>query len=492
MVRYVENPPNARALMTSARSFGNYDLAGALADLIDNSLKARARKVELSCLFKNGAPEVRVADDGHGMSRAELRAAMRPASQNPLEERSPDDLGRFGWGMKSASFSQCTRLTVISTREGQTSGAAWDLDTLDNWRMGVLSKTEIADLASQRVDRKSGTEIIWNNCDRLSENGTMTEAEFNALVAHTKNRLALIFHRYLSGEVRGRKLSMSLNGQPVEAYDPFYSHHNATQALPSETLPVSGKKIIIRPYVLPHYSKLRSTDHDRLAGEEGFLKNQGFYVYRNYRLIIRGTWFRLVKYGELAQLVRISVDIPNSLDDLWKITVDKSDAQLPAVLRTRLAQIVDGLRKRSSKVNRSKGGRVSSGSRIAVWDRYARSGEINYHINREHPLIAALLESGDDDERANVRAALLAIEQGFPVEAFGRDATSRPDDLHQTEAQAGRFREFLETAVPVVLFQVGGNFDQLEKRLRRTEPFCSNWVPVEEYLEKKGWVDAGS
>lgn len=492
MVRYVQNPPDARALMTSARSFGNYDLAGALADLIDNSLKARARKVELSCLFNNGTPEVRVTDDGQGMSQAELRRAMRPASQNPLEERSPDDLGRFGWGMKSASFSQCTRLSVISTKDGYTSGAVWDLNTLDNWRMGILSETEIADLLSHRVEWKSGTEVIWNNCDRLSENGTMGEEEFNALVAHTKSRLALTFHRYLSGEVRDRKFSMSLNGQRVEAYDPYYSHHNATQTLPSETLPVGGKKIIIRPYVLPHYSKLRAIDHDRLGGEEGFLKNQGFYVYRNYRLIIRGTWFRLAKYGELAQLVRISVDIPNSLDDLWKITVDKSDAQLPAVLRTRLAQIVEGLRKRSSKVNRSKGGRVSSSSRIAVWDRYARAGEIRYHINREHPLVAALLGSGDDVERAYVRAALLAIEQGFPVEAFGRDATGRPDDMHQTEAQAGRFREFLENAVPVVLFQVDGNFNQLKKRLRQTEPFCSNWVPVEEYLEEKGWIDAGT
>ena len=126
--------------------------------------------------------------------------------RTPREERSPDDLGRFGWGMKSASFSQCTRLTVISTKDRQTSGAVWDLNTLDNWRMGVLTKSEVADLATEPGDRKNGTEVIWNDCDRLSENGTMSEAEFNALVAHTKNRLALTFHRYLSGEVRGRKL----------------------------------------------------------------------------------------------------------------------------------------------------------------------------------------------------------------------------------------------------------------------------------------------
>ena len=492
MVRYIENPPDARSLMTSARSFGNYDLAGALADLIDNSLKARAHSVELSCLFRKSAPDVRVTDDGLGMSEAELRAAMRPASQNPLEERSPDDLGRFGWGLKSASFSQCTRLTVISTKHRETCGAVWDLDRLDNWKMGVLSKSDISDQASQAVRETNGTEVIWSNCDRLSENGTMSEAEFNALVAHTRNRLALIFHKYLSGRVHGKKLSMSLNGQSIKPYDPFYSHHNATQELPPETLSVSGKKITIRPYILPHFSKLKAADHDRLAGEEGFLKNQGFYVYRNHRLIIRGTWFRLARYGELAQLVRISVDIPNSLDDLWKITVDKSDAQLPAVLRDRLRQIVAGLRKRSSKVNRSKGGRVSSRSKIAVWDRYARSGEINYHINRKHPLIAALLESDEENQRANAKTALLAIEQGFPVDQFGRDKVNRPDDIHQTEAQADRFRTFLNTAVPIVLAQEGGNFRHLELRLRHTEPFCSNWKPVEEYLEEKGWIDAGS
>ena len=492
MVRYIENPPDARSLMTSARSFGNYDLAAALADLIDNSLKAKSQSVQVLCLFRDGSPEVRVVDDGYGMSEAELRAAMRPASQNPLEERSPDDLGRFGWGMKSASFSQCTRLTVISTRDGVTSGASWDLQTLDNWRMGVLSKSEIADRRSTTSQENSGTEVIWNNCDRLSDNGTMNEAQFNALVAHASNRLALTFHKYLSGQVVGKKLSMSLNGQPIVPFDPFYSHHNATQELPPETLLVGSKKITIHPYILPHFSKLKMTEHEKLAGEEGFIKNQGFYVYRNHRLIINGTWFRLAKYGELAQLVRISVDIPNSLDDMWKITVDKSDAQLPAVLRDRLRQIVDGLRKRSSKVSRSKGGRISTGSTIAVWDRYARSGEINYHINREHPLIAALLRLHGEKERASAAAALLAIEQGFPVDAFGRDSVDRPHDIHQTEAHARKFHLFLDSAVPIVLAHEGGDFKRLRTRLRRTEPFCSNWKPVEEYLEKKGWGDVES
>ena len=118
-MEFTRNEPDAVALMTSARSFGNYDLPGALADLIDNSIKAEARHIKVTCRYNSGDPRVSVLDDGYGMTQEELHAAMRPASANPLAERSPDDLGRFGWGMKSASFSQCKRLTVISSKNGE-------------------------------------------------------------------------------------------------------------------------------------------------------------------------------------------------------------------------------------------------------------------------------------------------------------------------------------------------------------------------------------
>ena len=120
----INNPPEASSLMTTARSFGNYDLAGALADLIDNSIKAQASEISISCNFNNGEPEVRIRDNGYGMSGPELHRAMRPACSHPDDERSPDDLGRFGWGLKSASFSQCKKLTVISLRAGNMSGVS--------------------------------------------------------------------------------------------------------------------------------------------------------------------------------------------------------------------------------------------------------------------------------------------------------------------------------------------------------------------------------
>jgi len=488
-MKFIQNPPDASSLMTSARSFGNYDLPGAIADLIDNSIKAQSRTIKLSCLYNSGSPKVSVVDDGYGMTEEELHAAMRPASSNPLADRSPDDLGRFGWGMKSASFSQCKKLTVISRKNGNVCGAQWDLDNVHNWTMGVLSVQEAITLSS--METNSGTEVLWTNCDRLSENGTLTEDEFNVLIVYTRNRIALIYHRYLTGLVRKRPLMVTLNGLKIEGYDPFYLDHKATQELEKEDIRIDNKRIHIQPYILPHYSKITLSEYDRLGGEEGFLRNQGFYVYRNDRLIINGTWFRLAKHGELSQLLRVSVDIPNSLDEIWKITIDKGDAQLPTVLKNRLKPVVEGLKKRSSRVFRSRGGRVDH-DETTVWNRHARSGMIRYSINRKHPLVAALLGIDHADAKSAANAVIQVIEQSFPVTAFSQDATKNLDQIHQTEADPRAFRQQVEAALPMMLNDVGGDFIRLAQLMKHTEPFSRHWKTVTAILEEKGWSSAGT
>lgn len=490
---FTRNEPDAVSLMTSARSFGNYDLPGALADLIDNSIKAQARKITITCLYNSGDPRVTVLDDGYGMTKDELHAAMRPASTNPLAERSPDDLGRFGWGLKSASFSQCKRLTVITTKNGVMSGAEWDLDNVRNWSMGVLSADEIDEIASPELRTQPGTEIHWSECDRLSEGGTIKEDAFNERLVHARDKIALIYHRYLSGDVPKRKaLKISFNGQEIEGFDPFHEKHEATQELEREVLKVGNGRIVFQPYVLPHYSKITMSAYERLAGAEGFLRNQGFYVYRNYRLIISGEWFRLAKFGELSQLIRIKVDIPNSLDEIWKITIDKTDAQLPVVLRNRLKQIVDGLKRRSARVYRSKGGNIDDSNTETVWSRHAKSGEIRYSINREHPLIAALLAIDHENTTRAAEAVLEVIEQSFPVTSFGDDAAKRMQEIHQTVTDPHEFRRQVEAAIPLMLHEANGDFTRLAKAMKTAEPFSKNWKAVADILKEKGWADAES
>ena len=484
----VPNPPNAPALMTSARSLGNYDLARALADLLDNSITADAKSIDITCNFNFANPEIRVRDDGTGMSEEELRIAMRPASVNPDEERSIDDLGRFGWGMKSASFSQCKLLTVVTKKHGIYSAASWDLEDIDGWSMVSYSGFEAENLLVGAIQGRSGTEVIWKKCDRLSEGNSLTHDQFNEIVAHTRERLSLVFHRFISGKSGTKKISISINGTPLNALDPFYSNHPATQSFPEEPISLAdGTQIKITAYTLPHYTKLVKDEYEALAGEEGYVKNQGFYVYRNNRLIIYGTWFRLAKHGELSKLVRISIDIPNSLDSMWKITIDKSDAQLPSRLRTRLKTLVDSFRNNSSRVFRSKGGRINDVGTSSVWERFSKNQQIQYRLNRSHPLLKALSNVGDTEWKKRLNYVLKLIEQEMPIDAVFIDASANPQKLNQSATDPDKFMEFVRATVPILLAESTSTCEAIEL-LRVTDPYVGNWQIVERYLCERGLI----
>ena len=158
MGKFIPNPPDSKAFMETSRSFGNYDLQSALADLIDNSITAKCKKVEIHCDWNEGDPIIRIKDDGNGMSQSELNQAMKHASSDPTKSRDLDDLGRFGLGMKTASFSQARRLTVV-TKTSEIAGARWDIDKVsDDWLMEVLDEDELKKISkshSKLLHRKS-------------------------------------------------------------------------------------------------------------------------------------------------------------------------------------------------------------------------------------------------------------------------------------------------------------------------------------------------
>lgn len=474
--------------MTSARSFGNYDLSSALADLLDNSIKARSRNISIRCVRTSDGPVVRILDDGTGMTADELNRAMRPASTNPDDERAPDDLGRFGWGMKSASLSQCRHLVVLTHHKGEFAGASWDLDDLADWKMGILDDEEIRAAASDQLIERDGTEIIWLKCDRLSEFGQVANKGFNDIVAHAKRQISLIFHRYLGGEEGLKKLKVTFNGDPLKPVDPFLRGHDATQAQPKETLTLNGQPVEVQAFILPHYSKVTAGEHEQLGGEEGFVRNQGFYVYRQHRLIMHGTWFRLVRHGELSQLVRVAVNIPNSLDAMWKITLDKADAQLPTGLKSRLKDIVEGLKRKSGRVFQSRGGRLrEEAGKTSVWAKYVRNGELRYYLNREHPLIASMLEDEDQERARSFAAALGIIEDCFPVISIGEDYSVSPHMMNQSAVDRDTFIDKLDAALPALLLRAEGDFRTLREILASTEPWSAQASLVTQHLNDKGW-----
>jgi hypothetical protein len=142
-LKTVTAAPGAAALMEGIRDFG-YWLGAALADVIDNSITKHASVIEVETDMFDASPSIIITDNGVGMSETDLRAAMVLGSQDPRAHRDATDLGRFGLGLKTASFSQCRRLTVATKANKTTSAARWDLDLVtrtDEWLLETVNRS---------------------------------------------------------------------------------------------------------------------------------------------------------------------------------------------------------------------------------------------------------------------------------------------------------------------------------------------------------------
>jgi len=432
-MKHVRAEPSAAALIESMRDIG-YTFETALADIVDNSITAEASTVDIHVNADADAAAIAVVDDGTGMSRKQLIEAMRPGTKNPLEARDDSDLGRFGLGLKTASFSQCRRLTVASRQSGQIAAACWDLDEVagrDEWVIRILDETDVG--SRPFFDRlpSRGTLVLWENLDRLVDLTGQTGIQdhvYERLEAADRH-LSLVFHRFLAGERPFRRVRIRISGRDLEPFDPFHSKHPATSQLREETIQVERFPVTVQPYILPHHKKVSARDWDKYAGESGYLKNQGFYVYRAGRLIIHGTWFRLARQSELTKLARIRIDMPNGLDHLWKIDVKKASAQPPLVVRERLKKIIDEITGASNRVYTSRGRRVTDPSVTALWTRRIDKNEVHYEINREHPNIASLANGLDAGRQAELFHVFQALERSFPVDALYSDVAGQPESL---------------------------------------------------------------
>lgn len=292
---------------------------------------------------------VAVCDDGIGMNKNELLDAMKYGSQLKSANRSEDDLGRFGLGMKAASLSQCRRLTVASKKDGKLSSYIWDLDIIEekkDWYMVDCSKEQIAEIRYVDFlnDKESGTIVLWENFDFIEKSSGNVYAELGKHQNATTDYLSLIFHRYLNGEGRN-PLTIMVNNYRPAGLDPFLEGHRKTNVRRKIEIPIKdseGKEQIVsvQPFVLPFQKDLSAEDKRLSGGIENYRAKQEFYIYRNKRLIIWGTWFGRHR-DELTKYARIKVDIPNSLDDIWGIDIKKQHATIPAIIRNRLTKAVD-------------------------------------------------------------------------------------------------------------------------------------------------------
>lgn len=471
-------PPQAASLIESLRAFG-YELSTALSDLVDNSISAGARSIWIDFHWAGEASVVVVTDNGKGMNEATLVAAMRPGSQNPLRDRQPSDLGRFGLGLKTASFSQCRRVSVRSKVKGcGASTRCWDLDhvaLVNDWQLLRSANSTAEPHFARLAGLSHGTAVVWQNLDRLVAGQTSDNAKqqqlFLQCVEVVREHLGMVFHRLMEG--RGA-VKIFLNGRLVPAWDPFLANEAATQTLPTTRLKLRHATIEVRPFVLPHHSKISGLTHKLAAGPRGWNAHQGFYIYRNRRLLVAGDWLGLGwTKEEHFKLARISIEIPNSIDHDWEIDVTKSRATPPLALREELCRIGERVRNDAKRVYSHRGARLTptaESCRLLLWEPMVKHDKTFFRINREHPLLKQAISKSA--ERGPLNALLRLIEETVPLPFITIANSEKPNSLPSPfeNSSDGQIREVMVQAFSSLVATGYGPKDAVN-RLRTIWPF---------------------
>jgi hypothetical protein len=467
-------------MVEALRGLG-YSTATALADVIDNSIAAHADQVEVRFEWQQGGSTISILDNGDGMDESELDLAMRLGEKSPLSDRASDDLGRFGLGLKTASFSQCRRLTVASSRNGKMHCLRWDLDVLAASTDGGWHLLEgPADGSGNKLDpiatRTKGTLVLWECLDRIVTLGSR-EQDFLDLMDRVERHLGMVFHRFL-GSPRPR-LRLTINGRPVVAWDPFLATHAATWSSPVERI-VTGDGIVqVQCYVLPHKDRLDAKEHESGGGLDGWTSQQGFYVYRNERLLVAGSWLGLGRgrswtKEEAHRLARIRLDIPNTADASWKIDIRKSTARPPISIRERLTRLAEDTRQRARRVfaHRGQAVRRDGVPIVQAWRTEHFKGGIRYRIDPDHPAVRQALDDPGADG-SMIRAMLRVIEETVPVQRIWLDTAEARETPRTGFAgePATEVMSVLSVVFRNMVLRKGMSPALARQRLLETEPF---------------------
>ncbi|MCY1022099.1 ATP-binding protein [Pyxidicoccus sp. MSG2] len=492
--------PRASSMLEALRAVG-YSVQTALADLIDNSITAGARNVWLTFHWNGEDSYITLRDDGRGMSEAELADAMRPGNRSPLDEREPHDLGRFGLGLKTSSFSQARRLSVATLKaRGRRAIRRWDLDYVresSEWRLLKTEAPGSAARLSALDGHQQGTLVLWEQMDRIvgkvRKDDAQAQSRFLALARTVGRHLAMVFHRYLEAGEGRPSLRIYLNGHDtgslIRPWDPFLSSHVTTYQFPEEVLTLRGEQVHVTGYVLPHKDRMTEDGYEAAAGPGGWNTQQGFYVYRERRLLVAGGWLSLgYANEEHYRLARLKVDIPNSTDAEWEIDVKKSRAKPPAELEERLRELADTIRKRAREVfvHRGARGRTAGVQEIDdAWESVTRRGRLGYRIDREHPLVKFVIDRQGSDQKP-LKALLRLLEETVPVQRIWLDAAEKP------EAHAAAFEDEPPAKVAEVIEElfkslraVGESVESARERLRTMRPFEQYAKTINELGSKK-------
>lgn len=465
--------PNAGALVESLRDFG-YTLPSALADLVDNSLTAAAEHISIIIDDSNSASHIAVIDNGSGMSLEKLIDAMRMGGEGPIAVRSDRDLGRFGLGLKTASMSQGRRLTVI-TKDSETDvhNRCWDIDFISKnqkWQLLSDLSPTAHNYKHQLEDFRTGTIVIIEKLDRqgfIKSNKNQNE-HLSRAIKDTREHLGMVFHRFIKEGVE-----IKLGETNIRGWDPFLFGKSTKAG--EERLSLNGNSIDVSSYIMPHHSSFESEDEYSLAGgPKGWTEHQGFYIYRNKRLIVPGTWLNLNIRKELHyNLARVMVDIPNSDDNYWQLNVMKSHVAAPAVLKDEFTRIASAVRTRANNVFRFRGERqipTVAVNVVPLWKREESRSGVKYKVNRDHPAITALVKSGCEHQ-VILKEVIKLLEENLPIASMLQDPAKTLEGSLDPDAQDIQLLKEMFLHTVAFLVSKGKSHPEAKNMVLRSEPF---------------------
>lgn len=466
------NEPDPSRLIYGLRDTG-YNVRTAAADIIDNSIAANARTISIEISLRaDGRKLVYFADDGDGMDETGVHGAMRYGA---VERENPESLGKFGLGLKTASSSVCLKFTIISrkSKDQPLAKLAWDLEHVARLRRWEMLKEPVTADERDMFEEECGahgTLVIWEKCDRIlskdyEAGSTKEQNAINRLSDTLSKHLSLVYHRFLdTGDDRERNVEISINEVAVTPWNPFYPARSEQvlaekkQKLVVE-MPDGSEQIAgIRAWILPHRSDMSRAEEQLYARITN--RAQGFYVYREGRLIQDGSWMDVFGAPEPhTSLLRIEFDFGHELDDAFRIDVKKSrilfHPDLEDGLRELLAPIYREAGRRYRRQNRDK-------QNTQKIDHSSANKNIADTTNAEKPQVTSV----DPDSQSAVVSNNLGatIKLKLPVQS-----NVSPDTVHIDEVDSITSGELWQPAmrsageaghVPAVLLNKHHDFYQ--------------------------------
>ena len=411
MKDYIKLPPRPSSLLFAIRSIG-YNFGTAVADIIDNSISAKADTINIySDPFDK--PYFCFIDNGVGMTYNELKNAMLLGASKA--NRDTLDLGRFGLGLKSASLSQCRKFSVVTKQKNNTYAMCFDIDEIEKNREWVIlslsqKQYQCLPMFSKFDSLSHGTMVVWEVFDKIENSAKSFETTFRHRVADAKSHVEFVFHRFYDS------VKIYFNEVRIEKRDPFLKDsYGRQQEGRGVEVNLQGHTISIKPYTLPYSNSLTPEERRLLGNPKSIYDEQGLYLYRNERLIAWGSWFHTEVRSELNKLARVQVDIPSALDDIWMLDVKKSSARIPDKIKEKIRVAVNDSTMRSHGTighPKTKG----AGIKYDIWKRFLSpdSKSVSYKINRSNPLLENFIEKLDHNEARIFESILRQIESYIP------------------------------------------------------------------------------